>query len=506
MISFTSFSWFGRFAGLVMIGAVVFAGSANCLQAAQISDDTKKCLSCHNKLTPGIVADWKKSRHSEISPSEAMQKSENEKRISATEFPGFSDKAVGCAECHMMNPDKHKDTFKHYGNQVHIIVTPNDCNECHPVEEKQFSKNLMANAHANLQDNAVYRTMVNSVNSFQPFDDKNPTYREADDLTNADSCLACHGTKVEVRDLKARKTAMGETKFPVLSGWPNQGVGRINPDGSRGACTACHTRHHFSIEVARKPYTCAQCHKGPDVPAYPVYMVSKHGNIFASINKQRNFDAVPWVVGRDFTAPTCAACHISLVTNKNGAIVAERSHQMNDRLPWRIFGLIYAHPHPKSPDTTVIRNKAGLPLPTDLTGELAEAFLITAEEQKARLEKMQELCTSCHSRQWVDGHFTKLDHTIENTNAITLEATKILFSAWEKGLAKGIAQGENIFDEAIEKKWTEQWLFYGNSTRFASAMGGADYGVFANGRWHQSKNLQEMKDYLKFLKTTQLEN
>jgi hypothetical protein len=175
-------------------------------------------------------------------------------------------------------------------------------------------------------------------------------------------------------------------------------------------------------------------------------------------------------------------------------------------LPWRIFGLIYAHPHPKSPDTTVIRNKAGLPLPTDLTGELAEAFLITAEEQKARLGKMQELCTSCHSRQWVDGHFTKLDRTIGTTNAMTLEASKILLSAWEKGLAKGIVQGENIFDEAIEKKWTEQWLFYGNSTRFASAMGGADYGVFANGRWYQSKNLQEMKDYLKFLKNTQLEN
>ncbi len=46
--------------------------------------------------------------------------------------------------------------------------------------------------------------------------------------------------------------------------------------------------------------------------------------------------------------------------------------------------------------------------------------------------------------------------------------------------------------------WVEQWLFFANSTRFASAMAGADYGVFANGRWYMSKNLQQMSDWLKF--------
>jgi len=29
-------------------------------------------------------------------------------------------------------------------------------------------------------------------------------------------------------------------------------------------------------------------------------------------------------------------------------------------------------------------------------------------------------------------------------------------------------------------------------------MAGADYGVFANGRWYMSKNIQEMIDWLKF--------
>ena len=55
-----------------------------------------------------------------------------------------------------------------------------------------------------------------------------------------------------------------------------------------------------------------------------------------------------------------------------------------------------------------------------------------------------------------------------------------------------------FFDEAIEKKWVEQWFFYANATRFASAMAGTDYGVFANGRWYLSRNIHDMIDWIKF--------
>ena len=68
----------------------------------------------------------------------------------------------------------------------------------------------------------------------------------------------------------------------------------------------------------------------------------------------------------------------------------------------------------------------------------------------------------------------------------------------DRGAAKGLAQKDSIFNEAIEKKWVEQWLFYANSTRFASAMMGANYGVFPNGRWYMNKNIQEMLDWLEF--------
>ena len=112
---------------------------------------------------------------------------------------------------------------------------------------------------------------------------------------------------------------------------------------------------------------------------------------------------------------------------------------------------------------------------------------------------MRSVCSGCHSGQWIRGHFERLDHTVRTTNELTLEATKILLRAWESGLARGPGQGGNPFDEAIEKMWVEQWLFYANSTRFASAMAGADYGVFANGRWYLQKNIALMKDWLGFL-------
>jgi hypothetical protein len=484
---------------IVLCGAVFFLLTSKAHTAAVISENTQACLECHREVTPGIVGDWKKSRHAKITLADALKKPALERRVSIKKAPeGFADTVVGCAECHTINPQKHKDTFLHSDYQVHIVVTPDDCAVCHPVEREQYRKNKMSQAYGNLKNNPVYHNLVDSVIGIQNFENMKTTLAPPDEETYADACFFCHGTKVEVKGMKTRDTAMGEMEFPILTGWPNQGVGRINPDGSKGSCSACHARHQFSIEVARKPYTCSQCHKGPDVPAYKVYKVSKHGNIFSSIGKEWDFKAVPWTVGKDFTAPTCATCHVSLVVNEDNEIIAQRTHQMNDRLAWRIFGLVYAHPQPKSADTSIIKNKAGLPLPTELTGEPVSEYLIDAREQAARRKTMQKICRSCHSSQWVEGHFARFENTIKTTNKMTLTATKILLAAWEKGVAKGLAQGDSIFNEAIEKKWVTQWLFYANSTRYASAMMGADYGVFANGRWYMSQNIQEMADWLEF--------
>lgn len=469
--------------------------------AAEISANTEACLGCHSMVTPGIVADWRKSRHFQVSPAEGLDKKPLTRRISAESVPeALLATVVGCAECHTMNAEGHPDSFDHNGFRIHTVISPDDCATCHPVEVAEFGDNLMSQAYANLMHNPTYAHMIKSTNGQHVLDGQEIRFHSSDPLTDADSCLSCHGTDVEITGTETRDTMMGPMDFPQLSNWPNSGVGRLNPDGSAGACSSCHMRHQFSIEVARKPYTCGQCHKGPDVPAYKVYSVSMHGNIQKSVDKDWDYQVVPWTIGRDFNAPTCAACHASAIVDESGELLVERTHRFNDRLPWRIFGLPYAHPHPRDADTSRIVNRDGLHFPTELTGEPVSDFLIDETEMAERRATMEQVCAGCHSEQWIKGHFARLDQSLATTNHMTLQATEILSRAWQEGLASGLPQGDNPTNEAIELKWVEQWLFFGNSTRFATAMGGADYGVFANGRWYQAKNLQEMYDYLQFLR------
>jgi hypothetical protein len=468
-------------------------GAANSISAA-----TQDCLGCHGSVHPGIIADWNRGRHAAISSQAAMQVKGLGLKFSSAQVPeNLRDTRVGCAECHTLRADQHTDTFEHNGYRVHVVVSPDDCAVCHTKERQEYAKNIMAAAYGNLADNPLYNDLERSILGKSTLKDGQLHFDSPEPQTQADACYYCHGTRLKLSGTRTRETDAGALTFPVIKGWPNQGVGRINLDGSRGACTSCHPRHRFSIETARKPYTCKECHSGPDVPAYKVYSTSKHGNIFSTLESQWNFDHVPWVVGNDFSAPTCAACHISLVADADGNVINQRTHQMNDRLGWRIFGLIYAHPQPRSPDTTHIRNKVGLPLPTDLDGTPADDFLINAKEINARRGAMQATCRACHGTSWVESHFERLDHSISATNAQVHTATQLMQIIWQKGLAQGAANGGSLFDEYIERRWSDAWLLYANSTRFVSAMaGGGDYGVFDEGRYQLTQSIMRMQEWL----------
>ena len=465
---------------------------------APVSDATQECLDCHAIYHPGIVADWTKSRHASVTPQTAMAADGMQRRVSSAQVPEQLQKtSVGCAECHTLRGGEHADTFEHNGYEIHVVVSPDDCASCHATERQQYAKNIMAMAEKNLAENSLYADLQRSILGSAELKAERLHFSPANAMTRADACYYCHGTKLALTGTEIRDTDAGELEFPVISGWPNQGVGRVNLDGSRGACSACHTRHQFSIEMARKPYTCKECHVGPDVPAFKVYSASKHGNIFSSMGAQWNFTHVPWVIGEDFQAPTCAACHISLTVNSDGEVVNPRTHQMSDRLGWRIFGLIYAHPQPKSPDVTVIRNKGGLALPTDLDGSFATEYLISADEIEQRRSAMKRTCLNCHDTSWVQGYFKRLDNTIATSNQSVQTATRLMLSIWDKGYAQDLAAGGSIFDEYIERRWSDAWLLYANNVRFVSAMaGGGDYGVFEDGRYHLTKTLMEMQDWM----------
>ena len=483
----------------ILTMVVVSIMPAMLLAEAPLSDATQECLDCHASIHPGIVEGWQKSRHAVIHPEKAMAAEEIAKKVSSPSIPDpLRTVAVGCAECHTLRPKAHADTVEHNGYDIHVVVSPKDCAVCHSVESEQYDKNIMAHAFKNLAGNPLYQKLLKSIIGKPVFIDGKIKYAPPDDLTKEEACYSCHGTKLEVKKFETRDTDVGELKFAVISGWPNQGVGRVNLDGSLGACSSCHTRHAFSIEMARKPYACKECHVGPDVPAFKVFMASKHGGIFSAMHKTWNFSNVPWTIGKDFKSPTCAVCHISLLVDTDEIVISERTHQMNNRLAWRIFGLIYAHPHPESPDTSIIRNKDNLPLPTDFDGGFSTDFLIDEKEQEQRTQSMQAACRACHDTSWVRGYWKRYENTIIQTNDETWTATQIMNQIWEEGLAEGPNKGANPYDEAIEKKWSDIWLFHSNSARFASAMaGGGDYGVFSNGRYQLSKRIQELKDFLK---------
>jgi hypothetical protein len=483
---------------IALTSVLIFSNLTAVRGESPVSGATEECLGCHATLHPGIVESWKKSRHGATTPGQALAVKGLGRKVSGQAVPDeLKNVVVGCAECHNLNPGSHQDTFDHNGYDIHVVVSPKDCAVCHTQEGEQFDRNLMAHAHGILVNNDVYGMLVRAVNETPVFDKEKVGTKPSNALTEGESCLYCHGTKLSVTGTVTRETEMGEMTFPVISGWPNQGVGRINLDGSRGSCAACHTRHDFSIEVARKPYTCKECHVGPDVPANKVYEASKHGNIFSATNKNWDFTSVPWTVGKDFAAPTCAGCHMSLLVNTEGMVLVKRSHEVKDRLPWRIFGLIYAHSHPKEPDTSVIRNKNGLPLPTDFSGGSADQFLYDEKQRATAQKEMQASCLACHHQSWVDGHWIRFVNSIGETNRTVLAGTRIMEEIWKRGVAAGIDKASNPFDEFIERVWSDSWLFYANTARFASAMGGGgDYGVFADGRYHLTQSVRQLEDRL----------
>jgi len=463
-------------------------------QAAEpppVSEQTEECLGCHESDTPGIVADWRTSRHARTSPAMALARPPLERRLSATDVPvERRGVAVGCFECHGLNPERHQDNFEHFGFRINTVVSPNDCRTCHPTEAGQYLASKKAFAVDNLEQNPLYHTLVETITATRTVRDGRPVPAPTGDNTRNKTCFACHGTRVEAKGLKTVVVDGDELRVPNLTNWPNQGVGRINPDGTQGSCAACHSRHGFSIEMARKPYTCAQCHLAPDVPAWEVYRESKHGNLFSTHQAGWNFDAVPWRVGTDFRAPTCAACHMALLAAPDGEPIVQRNHDFGGRLWVRIFGLITSHPQPKYGGTFTIRNAEGLPLPTTLDGKPALEHLIDAAEQARRQGEMKKVCLACHGTSWADGHFAQMARLNADTDKMVLAATDLVKRAWELKLA----DPANPFDEAIERKWVTQWLFYANSVRYSGAMGGPDYAAFKYGWWDLTRNLEEMAD------------
>ncbi len=215
------------------------------------------CVSCHTKASAGLTAQWQDSAHAAA--------------------------GVNCMDCHQADKSE-PDAIEHEGSVIATIVSPKDCGRCHTAELEEQQGSVHAEAHAIIADRVP--ALAHNVTG--------PEMQAA-------GCDQCHGSRVKV---KGDGTLDPDT-------WPNSGIGRINPDGSKGSCSSCHGRHLFSKAQAREPEACVRCHSGPDSPDKEIFEASKHGMIYATQRDQMNLGAEQWVAGKDYTAaPTCVTCHM----------------------------------------------------------------------------------------------------------------------------------------------------------------------------------------------------
>ncbi|MHC4753323.1 MAG: multiheme c-type cytochrome, partial [Planctomycetota bacterium] len=252
------------------------------------------------------------------------------------------------------------------------------------------------------------------------------------DIERQTGCFHCHGSIVKV-----------ENGIFDSSTWPNVGIGRINPDGSKGSCSSCHTRHKFSLSEARKPDACGQCHLGPDHPQIEIFNESKHGAIYNAEGDSWNWNAAPdtWTPGVDYRTPTCSVCHMSGVNN------IATTHDVAERLAWETQAPLTVRPSQFKP----------WPAKTDW--------------QKER-QKMETICLACHSPAWTKGHFTRFDAVVANYNDNYYKPMKKLIDElYEKKL---LDQEKNL-DEKLEIDMYELWHNEGRRARFGAAMMAPDY-------------------------------
>ncbi len=352
------------------------------LTAQQVSSRVSgQCMVCHKNESPGLYNQWYNSMH-------ALHQ-------------------VTCIDCHGANKGD-KDAFFHEGAYIATLVTPKDCGGCHKKEAEEVGKSYHATAGEILESADAYLAHVGGGAPVA--------------ITG---CESCHGAKVIIDESSPNKLSK--------KSWPNSGIGRINPDGSKGSCNACHTRHSFSKAQARQPESCSKCHLGPDHPQKEVYEESKHGNAYYTHKEEMNLKADRWIVGTDyFEAPTCATCHIS-ATKKQ-----KTTHDVGARLKWT----------------------------------LRPPVSKTKDNWSKKRENMKDVCVACHGKEFAEGHFYQMDATVELYNEkFAKPATEII----KLIKSKKLLEVKVNFGNEIEWMYWELWHHEGRRARHGAAMMGPDY-------------------------------
>jgi hypothetical protein len=366
-----------------------------------MTEEAAACVECHAQKTPGIVAGWKLGK--------------------------MGHAAVSCYDCHVVDKSSPMasqcDGLKGTKTYISPMVSSSTCARCHPSEVEQFLKS----GHATLASKAVIdnTAMETLIYHYEGGEFMGNSLDES--MTNASKeagCQMCHGGEVE----------LGPDNKPINGTWP-AGVGHRYPDGGVGNCTVCHTRHTFSVAEARKPEACASCHLGPDHPNIEIYNESKHGQIFLAHGDEWEWDSAPdaWEPG-DYTAPTCATCHMS------GIGELATTHNINERLE---YDLVHKRSEVRS-------------------GERGDG-------EKGK-ELMMKVCINCHGSTHVEGQRLMLDNTVDLYNSYWDKIVVMQADLKEKNLLKA-----DPWKDPFQELSYYFWHHAGRRARHGTAMNGPDY-------------------------------
>ncbi len=450
----------------IILGLLCIALSSAYLWA----ENSDVCIACHGVNSPALVMEWEFSRHGQSK--------------------------VGCLDCHETERGD-VDAWDHMGYFVSPLVTPKDCAKCHKREFEEFARSHHAKAGEILAslDNVLAEKAAGMPGNIA-------------DAVNG--CWQCHGSIIKyVRDDAGNILRTGQyDKLKIdPDTWPNSGMGRLNPDGSKGSCHACHSRHAFQAKLSRSPENCGKCHMGPDHPQIEIYNESKHGIAFYANRERMALDKRgEWVLGRDYSAaPTCATCHISSYMTPDGQFVGN-THDVGERISWtlrpvistKLNLVIYEDGYKEDyPDTRQLP-KIGARVET-IEKVVEDESLVSRKVTRRvkeivtwqqRREKMKGACLNCHNDTYVDNFYKQFDDLVVLYNE---KFARVAQQFMKELTTDKVLNPDAPFEHEVQWIFYELWHHEGRRARHGASMMGPDY-THWHGMYEVSKHF-----YLEFL-------
>jgi hydroxylamine dehydrogenase len=377
---------------------------------AELIRASGKCAECHARTHESIVREYGMSKHARSN--------------------------VNCLECHQ--PAQGQAKREHNGFTIAERLNAANCRPCHEAIYQQFLRSRHAapswaavfgeHGGAKLGEPDLTPDQVAFSEQYQPGSVRRPPNALAaleGPSAAASGCASCHG------------------------------VGRPNTDGTIGTCTACHARHTASVELARLPRTCGQCHMGPDHSQIEIYEESRHGILFDAQRDQLDLKVSSrQLTTKEMFVPTCATCHMSGLNGQAS------THDPSERLSYFLANEI-SEPRPQGP-------RAGA--------------------------AMREVCQNCHTTRSVQAVYDAATKVVAQTNERVKVAKAIVDGLRKDGLLTGPP-----FSHPIDFAYFDIWHYHGRTSKHGAFMGGADF-VQWHGNYPLIKatlELQAMADELR---------